>query len=35
MGEHTNEILSRLGYSQDQIDALVAQGVISKNHADQ
>jgi crotonobetainyl-CoA:carnitine CoA-transferase CaiB-like acyl-CoA transferase len=34
MGEHTTEILSTLGYSQEQIDALSAQGVISKNHAD-
>jgi crotonobetainyl-CoA:carnitine CoA-transferase CaiB-like acyl-CoA transferase len=35
MGEHTAEILSRLGYSQDQINALIEKGVIATNHADE
>ncbi len=34
MGEHTQEILSALGYSEERITALIQQGVVATDHAE-
>ena len=33
LGAHTSELLGELGYDQEQIDDLLARGIVEENHA--